>query len=174
MSKCKSLVLTAAMLAGAGTAGASTVDYYTLEAESQTGAYSDFWLSFEDSDHDGKYGSGDSILDFSGITHTAGGLLGGLTEVKYDLVGVIDWKLDLIGHLVDGAGYLVWDVGSEVWEFKKQALLGTEWLIADLADFKYKLIQHGGDKMPAVPLPATGLMLIGALAGLYTVRRRRV
>ena len=160
-----------ALIAFTGAGQAATVDFYTLEAESTSSSYSNFYLTFEDTDGDSILGAGDTIRTFGGISQFSSGLLGS-TVANFDTFVSLNWTLELTNYLIDSAGYAIWDVAGGTWQFQRDTLLGMPSLFADATQFNYKLLRHGA--VNPVPLPATAFLLLAAVVGLAVMRRVKV
>lgn len=141
-------VLTAASLLCATTASAATT--YGLYARSKApDTYSNFSIEFSDYDGDREF-SLNELTSFSGIT-------------LYERVDGAPLTLSAITGVPQLTGYS--DGVEEFWGFASDgsAILTTG------DDFDYDLSPLSAE----VPVPASGLLLIGGLAAIGVARRRR-
>lgn len=146
-------------------------------------------------------GNNDSVADMNGFNSGAGvfnvnnwiygGKSAGTNDPKapYNLVGspvnakVGTWSVSTFNNYTKAA--LVVKAGSEAWVaylLDVTKLSGT-WTTADILnsggkqpDISHLTLYVGGeqvDPVAPVPLPAAGLMLVGAIGGLAALRRRK-
>jgi hypothetical protein len=141
------LALACLAIAGAPAASAAT---YTLAAQSANpAAFGGFSLTFDDLDDDTLF-SLNELLSFSGVEDFVEGRI-------YDLLFAVP---DIAG-LTDG--------GDPFWRFVETSTGFA--FTASTTGFAYERTRLSPP--PAVPAPAAGLVLAGALAALALIRQRR-
>ncbi|TMV14851.1 VPLPA-CTERM sorting domain-containing protein [Arenibacterium halophilum] len=140
------LCVLAAGLFAASTASAATV--YELTATSQVASIDNFSLTYQDNDNNQLF-SLDELLSFSGPQRTLSGYsLTVLTRVK-SIAGLTSSP-------------------DSIWIFQDSTLAAAR-AISDDQDYTYEVRNLSAQ----VPLPASGLLLLGGVGALVAARRNK-
>lgn len=137
-------------------------DSLTLYAGSRLIGGADFGADNDSLILDGIFGE-----DIAGGALLDGGT--GLNDVTFLNYGIGD----IVASLFDDELAVVLSFASDESTFSINLANWTSFTFADGATYSYAALQDALDVPAAVPVPAAGLLMLGGLAGLAALRRRR-